>query len=306
MNRDAIKTGNLLVVGMGLIGGSLALGLRRSGFAETITAWNRSPQTRQLLLDMGLVDYLPESLELAVASADMIVIGVPTLTVASVFEVIREHAKPGVVMTDVASVKGSVIEAARSVFGSVPEDFVPGHPIAGAEKSGPEASQMDLFKGHRVILTPLAHTRTEALRLVTHMWQDCAAEVVELDHQTHDRVLAMTSHLPHVLAYSLVDFLVQQDDRAALFRFAAGGFRDSTRIASSDVTMWRDICLANRQPLLDAIDMYNDRLQALRSAISDSNGDAIASVFQRARDARAEYLKMIELDMAETDRADGN
>jgi len=284
----------LLIVGLGLIGGSLAAALRDKGFARRITAFNRSRASLDYALDAGLIDAAPQSLEAAVADADLIVVGVPTLTVARVFEVIRDHARPDVLITDVASVKGSVVAAAAVVFGSVPPRLVPGHPIAGAEKSGVEAAQAGLFERHRVILTPLPDTDDTALSSVDAMWRLTGAEVVRMDVAAHDRILAMTSHLPHVLAFALVDSLARQSASEDIFRFAAGGFRDFTRIASSDVVMWRDIAIANRSALLDAIDGFTVTLDGLRSAVAAGDGAMLEQVFVRARTARERYLRWLE------------
>ncbi len=284
----------LLIVGLGLIGGSLAAALRDKGFARRITAFNRNRASLDYALDAGLIDAAPQSLEAAVADADLIVVGVPTLTVARVFEVIRDHARPDVLITDVASVKGSVVAAAAAVFGSVPPRLVPGHPIAGAEKSGVEAAQAGLFERHRVILTPLPDTDDTALSSVDAMWRLTGAEVVRMDVAAHDRILAMTSHLPHVLAFALVDSLARQSASEDIFRFAAGGFRDFTRIASSDVVMWRDIAIANRSALLDAIDGFTVTLDGLRSAVAAGDGAMLEQVFVRARTARERYLRWLE------------
>ena len=284
----------LLIVGLGLIGGSLAAALRDKGFARRITAFNRNRASLDYALDAGLIDAAPQSLEAAVADADLIVVGVPTLTVARVFEVIRDHARPDVLITDVASVKGSVVAAAATVFGSVPPRLVPGHPIAGAEKSGVEAAQAGLFERHRVILTPLPDTDDTALSSVDAMWRLTGAEVVRMDVAAHDRILAMTSHLPHVLAFALVDSLARQSASEDIFRFAAGGFRDFTRIASSDVVMWRDIAIANRSALLDAIDGFTVTLDGLRSAVAAGDGAMLEQVFVRARTARERYLRWLE------------
>jgi len=284
----------LLVVGLGLIGGSLAAALRGQGFARRFTAFNRSRASLEFALSAGIIDAAPATLEEAIAEADLIVVGVPTLTVARVFEAIRDHARSGTVITDVASVKGSVIAAAEAVFGQVPGTLVPGHPIAGAEKSGVEAARADLFRRHRVILTPLADTDSDALSLVDDMWRLTGADVVHMDVNEHDRVLAMTSHLPHVLAFALVDTLARQPSSDEVFRFAAGGFRDFTRIASSDVVMWRDIALANREALLVAIDSFTQGLSGLRAAVASGDAEAIEHTFASARRARERYLRWLD------------
>ncbi|MCP5319693.1 MAG: prephenate dehydrogenase/arogenate dehydrogenase family protein [Pseudomonadales bacterium] len=291
MNR---RIDTLLVVGLGLIGGSLAAALRDKGFARRITAFNRNRASLDYALAAGLIDAAPQSLEAAVAEADLIVVGVPTLTVGRIFEAIRDHGRPDVLITDVASVKGSVVAAAAAVFGSVPPRLVPGHPIAGAERSGVEAAHAGLFERHRVILTPLPDTDDAALAIVDAMWRLTGAEVVRMDVAAHDRILALTSHLPHMLAFALVDSLARQSASEDIFRFAAGGFRDFTRIASSDAVMWRDIAITNRSALLDAIDGFTVTLDALRSAVAAGDAAALEQVFVRARTARERYLRWLE------------
>ena len=288
------RVGTLLFVGLGLIGGSLAAALRGTGFAARMTAFNRNRATLDFALGAGLIDAAPASLEEAIAEADLIVVGVPTLSVGRIFAAIRAHASPGVLITDVASVKGSVVAAAREAFGAVPPRLIPGHPIAGAEKSGVEAARADLFVRHRVILTPLPESDPEALATIDAMWRLTGAEVVRMDVAAHDRVLALTSHLPHLLAFALVDSLAGQPASDEIFRCAAGGFRDFTRIASSDVVMWRDIALANRDALLGALDGFTHTLDAVRAAVASGDGEELEQVFGRARAARERYLRWLE------------
>ena len=288
------RVGTLLFVGLGLIGGSLAAALRGTGFAARMTAFNRNRATLDFALGAGLIDAAPASLEEAIAEADLIVVGVPTLSVGRIFAAIRAHARPDVLITDVASVKGSVVAAAREAFGAVPPRLIPGHPIAGAEKSGVEAARADLFVRHRVILTPLPESDPEALATIDAMWRLTGAEVVRMDVAAHDRVLALTSHLPHLLAFALVDSLAGQPASDEIFRCAAGGFRDFTRIASSDVVMWRDIALANRDALLGALDGFTHTLDAVRAAVASGDGEELEQVFGRARAARERYLRWLE------------
>jgi len=288
------RVGTLLFVGLGLIGGSLAAALRGTGFAARMTAFNRNRATLDFALDAGFIDAAPASLEEAIAEADLIVVGVPTLSVGRIFAAIREHGRPDVLITDVASVKGSVVAAAREAFGAVPPRLIPGHPIAGAEKSGVEAARADLFVRHRVILTPLADSDPEALATIDAMWRLTGADVVRMDVAGHDRVLALTSHLPHLLAFALVDSLARQPASDEIFRCAAGGFRDFTRIASSDVVMWRDIALANRDALLGALDGFTHTLDAVRAAVARGDGEELEQVFGRARAARERYLRWLE------------
>ena len=193
-------------------------------------------------------------------------------------------------VTDVGSVKGAVVEAAQRVFGGMPSRFVPGHPVAGTERSGVEAAFDSLFQGRHVILTPVQQTAPGALAQVTAMWEACGATVSRMAVAEHDRVLAATSHLPHMLAYALVDSLARRDDGPQMFRYAAGGFRDFTRIASSDPVMWRDICLTNRQALLRAMDAFSEDLSTLRQAIESEDAQVLEAIFSSAKAARDRYV----------------
>lgn len=193
------------------------------------------------------------------------------------------------IITDAGSTKSSVIEAAKSVFNAVPPNFVPGHPIAGTENSGVEASFADLYQNHRVILTPLDQTNTAAIELVSSLWESAGAQVVLMEAKHHDQVLGATSHLPHLLAFSLVNTLTTLDEKQEIFENAAGGFRDFTRIASSDPSMWQDICLANKEALIEHLDHFTQDLQQLRCALEDNNGDYLKQVFVRAKQSRDDF-----------------
>jgi prephenate dehydrogenase len=226
-----------------------------------------------------------------VADADVIVLAVPLGAMESVMHAIAGHLKQDAVITDVGSAKSSVTAAAQAAFGSVPGRFVPGHPIAGTEKSGVEASFAELYRERLVILTPLAQTDADAVALVSEMWRQAGAEVVEMSIEHHDEVLAATSHLPHMLAFALVDTLARMHEQAEIFRYAAGGFRDFTRIASSDPVMWRDICLANRDAIAAMIDRFQGDLVGLREAIVQGDGKRIEAIFTRAKAARDRYCE---------------
>ena len=276
----------LCIIGVGLIGGSLARALKQvQAVGEVIGAGRREEPLRKAL-ELGVIDRYELDLGQAVAGADMVVVAVPLGAMEAVFAAIAGRLPPDCVLTDVGSAKGSVVDDVRRLFGHIPLAFVPGHPIAGTEKSGVEASFAELFRGRKVILTPLVETDAGALQRVRRLWELTGAEVVEMGVHHHDEVLAATSHLPHILAYTLVDTLARLDDRAEIFRYAAGGFRDFTRIASSDPQMWHDICLANRDQLLAVIDRFSQDLRRLADAIDRKDGAAIMAVFQRAKHAR--------------------
>jgi len=225
----------------------------------------------------------------------MVVAAVPMGAMADVFALLRPGLAESAVLTDVGSAKRSVLHAARAAFGSVPPNLVPGHPIAGTERSGVEASVDGLFERRRVILTPVAETRVQATARVRAMWEAVGAEVVEMDAGHHDELLAATSHLPHMLAYTLVDVLGRMAERVEIFRYAAGGFRDFTRIASSDPQMWHDICLANRDALVEALEHFDAELVRAIDAIRRGDGEAIKALFERAKELRDRYAQEQEV-----------
>ncbi|GAB2518336.1 bifunctional prephenate dehydrogenase/3-phosphoshikimate 1-carboxyvinyltransferase [Microbulbifer agarilyticus] len=293
---NAEQIGRLVVVGLGLIGGSLALGLKAAGSCREVIGVARREQTCEQALALGVVDravidiahVLPE-----LEAGDVVFVAVPTLTVESVFAQLKDQLPAGVTVTDGASVKGSVVAAARNVWGEVPAFLVPGHPIAGSEQSGVTAARDDLYIAHRIILTPLENTAAEHVQRIERMWQAVGAEVLSMPVAEHDEVLAATSHLPHVIAFGLVDTLAHDAENENIFRYAAGGFRDFTRIASSDPVMWRDIMLANRDAILKSIDLYTSNLGSLRSAIASGDSEHLMGVFTRAKAARDHFTKML-------------
>ncbi len=279
----------LCIVGVGLMGGSLAKDLRRLGLCGEVVGCSRKREHLVRARELGIIDAYHLDPAKAVEGADLVVLAVPLGAMAAVLAAMRPGLSSDAVLTDVGSAKCSVIEAARSAFGAVPENFVPAHPIAGTEHSGVEAALQGLFQGCRVILTPTAQTRPEAVNRVRDMWQAVGAEVLEMDPAHHDQVLAATSHLPHMLAYTLVDMLGQMEERVEMFRYAAGGFRDFTRIASSDPQMWHDICIANRDALVDALEQFQANLGVAVAAIRDGDGKTVKEIFTRAKALRDRY-----------------
>ncbi len=276
----------LTIIGVGLIGGSLARALKSSGAVKEVVGTGRSKQHLQRALELGVIDRVEDDMAAAVSDADVVVVAVPVGAMESVFSVIAPHLSDKTVLTDVGSSKASVVEAAQKAFGKLPTNFVPGHPIAGTEKSGVENSFAELFKQHRVILTPTEASSTDAVSQVREMWEQVGATVTEISVSHHDEVLAATSHLPHLLAFALVDTLATMDDKQEIFDYAAGGFRDFTRIASSDPLMWHDICVHNEPALLKMLDRFNADLNRLRKAIAENDGDYLLQVFSRAKEAR--------------------
>jgi prephenate dehydrogenase len=281
----------LCVIGVGLIGGSLARAVREAGFCQEVVGAGRNPQNLQAAVDLGVIDRYETDIGKAVSGADMVLVSVPLGAMAAVFEAINGHLAEHAVLTDAGSAKGSVIDAARQAFAGLPASFVPGHPIAGTEQSGVEASFAGLYRGRRVILTPLPETDCHALDRVRDMWEAAGAEVTEMDPVHHDAVLAATSHLPHVLAYALVESLASLSDDGEVFEYAAGGFRDFTRIASSDPVMWRDICLANGDAIQLMIEHFVTDLQELTKAIENRDGQQLLDIFSSAKAARDRYVE---------------
>jgi prephenate dehydrogenase len=294
-----ITVNKIAVLAVGLIGGSLAKGLKDRGFAGEIVGWGRRDSTLQRACELGIIDSYSLDLAEAVADADIVVICTPTLIAETVMKQLAECIGPNTVITDGASVKGNLLRAAQEAFGEVPAKLVLGHPIAGSHESGVEATNPNLYVNHRVILTPAPQTCPQAQQLVTDMWQAVEAEVVTMPVDEHDEILAATSHLPHILAYSLVDALAghseesEQENVKNIFRFAAGGFRDFTRIASSDPKMWHDISLANKDSLLRMMDLFTDNLSTLREAIASENSDDIFASFERAKSARDHFSEIL-------------
>jgi prephenate dehydrogenase len=276
----------LCIIGVGLIGGSLARALRAAGACREVVGAGRSAANLQTAVELGVIDRFDTDLGQAVNGADMVVVCVPLGAMEAVFNAIKTRLDARAVLTDAGSAKGSVIDAAQRAFGSVPDFFVPGHPIAGTEQSGVEASLPELYQERRVILTPLPHTRAAATARVRAMWEAAGAQVVSMEPVHHDAVLAATSHLPHLLAYSLVDTLARLDEHNEVFDYAAGGFRDFTRIASSDPVMWRDICIANGDAILLMVERFIDDLQTLGEAIRNHDGQQLLEVFTAAKAAR--------------------
>ncbi|MBD9399694.1 bifunctional prephenate dehydrogenase/3-phosphoshikimate 1-carboxyvinyltransferase [Pseudomonas sp. PDM11] len=283
----------LVVVGLGLIGGSFAKGLRARGVCREVVGVDLDAQSRRLAVELGVVDRCEEALATACQGADVIMLAVPILAMERVLGELARLDLGDAILTDAGSAKGNVVRAADAVFGGMPARFVPGHPIAGSEQSGVEAANGELFKRHKVILTPLAQTDALALQRVDQLWRELGADVEHMQVEHHDQVLAATSHLPHLLAFGLVDSLAKRNENLEIFRYAAGGFRDFTRIAGSDPVMWHDIFLANREAVLRTLDVFRDDLDALRDAVDAGDGHHLLGVFTRARVAREHFSKIL-------------
>jgi prephenate dehydrogenase len=288
-----ISINNLCVIGTGLIGGSLCLALKAAGAVNNIIGAGRSEATLQKAQQLGIIDAYDLDISNAVKDADIVFVSVPLGAMESVFAQIdaglKRAANKTAIITDAGSSKRQVQQIAEKVFADDSNRFVAGHPIAGTENSGPAAAFADLYKNRRVILTPTADTDAAAVKRVIELWQTVGAEVENMDADHHDKVLAATSHLPHMLAFGLVHCLENMDDIEDVFRFAAGGFRDVTRIASSDPVMWRDICLNNQQPILDMMKRYKDELDMLYNALEAGDGEKLMEVFEHAKQTRDKF-----------------
>lgn len=283
----------LVVVGLGLIGGSFAKGIREKGLFEEVVGVDRDPETRRLAVELGVVDRCEESLAAGCREADVIQLAVPILAMERVLGELATFDLGNAILTDVGSAKGNVVRAATAAFGGMPARFVPGHPIAGSEQSGVEAANAKLFRRHKVILTPLDNADADAIQCVESLWRELGADVEQMAVEHHDEVLAATSHLPHLLAFTLVDSLAKRSENLEIFRYAAGGFRDFTRIAGSDPVMWHDIFLANREAVLRILDVFRGDLDDLREAVDKGDGQQLMGVFTRARVAREHFSKIL-------------
>jgi prephenate dehydrogenase len=274
------------LIGAGLIGGSFAMALRRAGAAVSIVGVDRDAQAVERATALGVIDTAAESASEAVRGADLVIVAVPVRAVGGVLHDVGLALDAGAVVTDVGSTKSDIVRTARAELRALFPRFVPGHPIAGRESSGVEAATADLFKAARVVLTPEADTAADAVDAVRAAWEMVGGRVSLLAAQDHDRIFAAVSHLPHLLSFALVSELAGRDNAAELFGFAAGGFRDFTRIAGSSPEMWRDIALQNREALLEEIDRYGARLAVFRELIDKGDGPGLQRLMTEARSAR--------------------
>ena len=284
----------VVIFGVGLIGGSFALALKQAGAVSVVTGVGRRAQTLQRALELGIIDEASTDIASAVKDADLILIATPVAQTAALLEAIRPHLQPGTVITDAGSTKTDVVAAARAALGDKIHQFVPGHPIAGREQNGPDAALADLYVGKKVVLTALPENAATTVERVANAWQQCGAVVHQLSAEEHDAVFAAVSHLPHLLAYALVNDIASKPHAALLFQYAASGFRDFTRIAGSSPEMWRDITLANKTALLAELDSYTAQLAQLRALLINEDGPAIEAVFGRAQKARLDWIAAIE------------
>ncbi len=284
----------ITIFGVGLIGGSFALSLKEAGMVGRIVGMERTQEVLERALQLGLIDEIGISVADAVRDADLVMIAAPVAQTGNILASILPHLQPGTIVTDAGSTKSDVVAAARATLGDKIGQFIPGHPIAGREMNGPEAAIPDLFIGKKTVLTPLPENSPQDVETISQAWVACGAIIHTLTPQDHDCVFAAVSHLPHLLAYALVDNIIKKPKADLLFEYAASGFRDFTRIAGSSPEMWRDITLANQTMLLGMLDSYLLQLHRMRDLVASGDGPAIQEVYANAQRARQNWIRTIE------------
>ena len=291
----------ITIFGVGLIGGSFALALKKAGAVETVTGVGRRMATLERALVLGIIDGASTSIAEAVQGADLILIATPVAQTAALLTAIKPYLEPNTIVTDAGSTKSDVVAAARAALGEKIHQFVPGHPIAGREQNGPDAAIADLYVSKKVVITALPENSPQAVATVAAAWRQCGSIIHQLDAEQQDAVFAAVSHLPHLLAYALVNDIASKPHAALLFQYAASGFRDFTRIAGSSPEMWRDITLANKQALLSELDSYTAQLAQLRALLVSDDGAAIESIYSHAQQARQNWVAAIESGNADSE-----
>jgi len=290
----SVLINRLAVIGVGLIGGSLARALRSVGQVSEIVGCGRGKANLDEAISLGVIDRYSHDIGAAVEGADLVFLAVPLGAMHGTFAALRDALPANALITDGGSAKGSVVADCRAAAPELLHRFVPGHPIAGTERNGVSASFAELYRNRRVILTPLDENDPQVVARVRAMWEMCGAEVTEMPVEHHDEVLAATSHLPHMLAFGLVDMLARMKENDEIFRYAAGGFRDFTRIASSNPVMWRDICIANREALSPMLAAFADEMNALAESIATADEEGLLRIFERAKTARDRFVDGLE------------
>lgn len=287
---------NLCIIGVGLIGGSVARAARKHNLCRKITGFGRENdlQNLELAKKLGVIDDYSINVEAALTGVDCIVIATPGGSLEAIFKLLKPFWRDDIICTDVGSTKANVFLAAEQIFGNIPKNLVPAHPIAGAEQSGVIASVDDLFIAKRLIITPNELTDPLAVQRIWSFWEGIGARVVAMDANYHDAILAATSHLPHIVAFAMVDLLGHKDEQSAIFQYAAGGFRDFTRIASSDPTMWLDICMANKHEIVPLIDELKDELTKIQQCLQNNDQQKLLNTFNYAGQARQRFLRIYE------------
>lgn len=293
----------IVLIGVGLIGGSFALSLKKAQAVSHIVGLDRHLSYLETAKRLGIIDSFTDDMASAVGDADLIVIATPVAQTGKVLSAIYPYLQANTIVTDAGSTKADVVLAARNSLAEKISQFVPAHPIAGREKNGPEAAIDDLYVGKKVVITRLAENADQSVELVSQAWRLCGALIHHLSPKEHDQVFASVSHLPHLLAYALVDDIAAKPHADRLFQYAASGFRDFTRIAGSSPEMWRDISLANRDAILEELDSYSLKLKQLRASLEASDSLALESIYSRAQTARVNWIAAIEA--AESQNKDG-
>jgi prephenate dehydrogenase len=286
--------GKVVVVGVGLIGGSFALALKQAGAARQVVGMGRSKEALARALELGIVDSVTESPEEAMLGADLVLLAAPVAQTGPILAALAPWLDIGTVITDAGSTKSDVVASARAALGAKVKQFVPAHPIAGRESNGPDAALAVLYQGKKTVITPLPENDAGDVGLVAAAWRLCGAVIHTLTPEQHDRVFAAVSHLPHLLAYALVDDIANKPHADQLFQYAASGFRDFTRIAGSSPEMWRDISLANRDALLTELDAYLAQLTVLRAHLAANDGPGLEAIYTNAQRARRAWSEAIE------------
>ena len=286
--------GKVVIVGVGLIGGSFALALKRAGQVGEVVGIGRHPEALARALELGIVDRITDDYADALRGADLVLLAAPVAQTGPILEALLPHLEPQTVVTDAGSTKCDVVAAARAALGDRVHQFVPGHPIAGSESNGPDAALAGLYQGKKCVLTPLPENAAQDVEKVAGAWRACGAVIHTLSPDDHDRVFAAVSHLPHLLAYALVDDIAAKPHADLLFQYAASGFRDFTRIAGSSPEMWRDISLANRAALLTELDAYLAQLTSMRAMLAAADGVGLQGIYATAQRARREWQEAIE------------
>jgi prephenate dehydrogenase len=277
------------LIGCGLMGGSFALALKRAGLVKRVVGYSKSPSTTERARQMGVIDVEAPSALLAVSGADIVLLAVPVSATEATFKAIRHLVGPNTLIMDVGSTKRDVVDAARRVLRDNVGSFVPCHPITGKEVSGVEHADVDLYAGKQVILTPIERTFTVQLQKAVDVWTALGCHVLKMSPQSHDAAYAAVSHLPHLIAFALINGITGQDHGKDYMSLAGPGFRDFTRIAASDPKMWRDILIANREELLAQSKIFQETLQSLEQLISSSSGDALETMIEQASETRANW-----------------
>lgn len=284
------KLNKITIIGVGLIGGSFAQGLKKAGLVNEVVGFGRNQANLETAVELGVIDSFTANIEQAVKNSDLVFLAVPLGAMQSSMALMQPYLSDKTILTDGGSAKSSVIKAAKDVFGELPINFVPGHPIAGKEQSGVTAAEPDLYVDHRVILTPTENSSDDAIATVKALWSAIGANVEVMSPQQHDEIFAATSHLPHLLAFGLVDLLNEHAELGDVFQYTAGGFRDFTRIASSDAEMWRDISIYNKEAIVKWLANYSESIQALSHLIDNEDQEGLYKLYKDAKDARDTHL----------------